>query len=195
MTEDETTPAIHCGARRRTHAEARARAARLATGLRALGVGPGDRFALVLRNEIEFLEATMAAAPLGAVPVPVNWHWTGADLEHLLHDSGAKVVLVHTDLLPAVEKYAPEGTALVEVATTAALDAAYSLGSPELSGRHPTRRVVRRNAGHDRGRQLLRRRLRIAAAGEEHEPDRHAQRWREAREFHGVSLPLAVRGP
>lgn len=138
MTDDTTTPAIHCGDRSRTHAEARVRAARLASGLRALGVGPGDRFALVLRNEIEFLEATMAAAPLGAVPVPVNWHWTGADLEHLLHDSGARVVLVHTDLLPAVEKYATEGTTLVEVATTPALEAAYGLGTHGLSGRHRT---------------------------------------------------------
>ena len=138
MNDDTTTPAIHCGERHRTHAEARVRAARLASGLRALGVGPGDRFALVLRNEIEFLEATMAAAPLGAVPVPVNWHWTGADLEHLLHDSGARAVLVHTDLLPAVEKYAAEGTTIVEVATTAALDEAYGIGVAGPSGRHRT---------------------------------------------------------
>ena len=80
--------------------EVKVRASRLASGLAGLGVGHGDRYAIVLRNETAFVEATLAAGLIGAVPVPVNWHWTGDDLHHLLHDSGAKVVIAHTDLLP-----------------------------------------------------------------------------------------------
>lgn len=131
-------PAIHSGARSRPISEARLRAARLAAGLRRLGLRHGDRFALVLRNEIAFLEATMAATPIGAVPVPVNWHWTGVDLEHLLTDSGAKVVLAHTDLLPGVEKYAGPDVAIVEVEVPPEVAEAHRLGDVPLTGRYPT---------------------------------------------------------
>lgn len=138
MQHDTTRPAIHCGARSRAHCEVRERAARLATALRRLGIGHGDRYAVVLRNEIEFLEALVAAAAIGAVPVPVNWHRTGVDLEHLLHDSGAKVVLVHTDLLPAVERYVAPGVRVIEVELTDELRAAYHLEGIAVTGRHPT---------------------------------------------------------
>ncbi|WP_254707612.1 AMP-binding protein [Rhodococcus pyridinivorans] len=110
-----SSPVIRCGTAVRTHADVRTRAARLATALATMGVEHGDRYAIVLRNDIAFVEATLAGAAIGAVPVPVNWHWTGDDLAYLLADSGSKVVLVHTDLLPAVEAVLPAGAAVIEV--------------------------------------------------------------------------------
>jgi long-chain acyl-CoA synthetase len=111
-----TQPAIRCGETERTYPEVHERAARIAGGLAALGVGQGDRVALVLRNSVEFIELTLAAGVAGASPVPVNWHWRGDELAHLLNDSGSKVVFAHSDFVPVVQQAAPEGVHVIEVA-------------------------------------------------------------------------------
>src|SRR5581483_10137651 len=68
---------------------------------------------------------------------PVNWHWTGSDLRHLLHDSGAKVAFAHSDLLPGVSAVGPEGLASIEVPVPSELVAAYGLRDFELTGTCP----------------------------------------------------------
>lgn len=108
-------PAVHCGSRGRTHREVRARAAGVASGLHGLGVSSGDRVALVLRNDIEFVEVSLGIGLIGAVPVPVNWHWKGKELAYLLGDSAAKVVFAHSDLAPDVEAVLPAGVELIQV--------------------------------------------------------------------------------
>jgi long-chain acyl-CoA synthetase len=115
------------------------RAAQVAAGLKDLGVEPGDRIAIVLRNDFAFLETSGAAAIAGAAPVPVNWHWKDHELAHLLRDSGSKVVFAHTDFVPGVEAVLPEGVTIIEVGIAPDLLDAYGLaaaaGTP--TGRHP----------------------------------------------------------
>ncbi len=65
----------------------------LAAHLRALGVGPGDRVALAMRNLPEWPVAFFAATAIGAIMVPLNAWWTGAELEYGLADSGARVLI------------------------------------------------------------------------------------------------------
>ncbi len=89
-TPSATEPAVYTGDRARPIAEVKERAARIATGLSELGLAQNDRYCIVMRNEVGFVEATLAGGVIGAVPVPVNWHWTGDDLGHLLRDSEAK---------------------------------------------------------------------------------------------------------
>ncbi|HEY2578465.1 MAG TPA: AMP-binding protein [Streptosporangiaceae bacterium] len=108
-------PAIRCGDTERTYPEIHDRAARIAGGLAALGVGRGDRIALVLRNSVEFIELTLAAGVAGASPVPVNWHWRGEELAYLLNDSGSKAVFAHPDFMPVVKQAAPAGVHVIEV--------------------------------------------------------------------------------
>ncbi|MEU4321240.1 AMP-binding protein [Nocardia salmonicida] len=131
------TAVIRCGSQVRTHSEVKSRAARLATGLSQLGLRIGDRYAILMRNEIGFIEATLAGAALGAVPVPVNWHWTGDDLAHLLVDSACKAVVVHTDFLPALEAVIPDGCDIIEAAVPAVVADAYQFERPELTDRYP----------------------------------------------------------
>jgi long-chain acyl-CoA synthetase len=71
--------------------------------------------ALLLRNSLEFLEASIATVPLGANAVPINWHWRGAEIAHVLRDSAAKVLVLHADLWPAIADTLPAGPALVLV--------------------------------------------------------------------------------
>lgn len=130
-------PAVRCGPVERAYPLVQERAARLATAMTKLGVQAGDRVALVLRNDVAFTEATMAAGLLGVVPVPVNWHWKGAELRHLLVDSASTLVFAHTHLLPVVEEALPAGVPVVEVGVDA-LAAEFGLPGPvPPSGRHP----------------------------------------------------------
>jgi len=59
----------------------------------ALGVGRGDRIALYCENRTGFVYAYLAALRLGAVVVPVNVLYRIADLEHVLGDAGARLVV------------------------------------------------------------------------------------------------------
>ena len=87
----------------------RAGAAREQRACSSSAIGAGDRVALLLRNSIEFLEASIATVPLGASAVPINWHWRGEEIAHVLSDSGAKVLVVHADLWPAIAPSVPDG--------------------------------------------------------------------------------------
>ncbi|GAA2423481.1 acyl-CoA synthetase [Actinomadura vinacea] len=136
----EVEPVVRSGEVTRTHTEVRERAARIASGLAEAGVSQGDRIAVVMRNDISYLEVFAAVALLGAVAVPVNWHWRGGELEHLLRDSSARLVIVHTDLLPTVAAHLPDGVDLVEAAVPEAVAKAYGLAPHRLppSGEHAT---------------------------------------------------------
>jgi long-chain acyl-CoA synthetase len=132
-----TAPAVRSGRRVRTLSEVKERAARLAAGLAELGVGHGDRYGVVMRNETAFIEASLAASLIGAVPVPANWHWHGADLQHLLRDSNPKAVLVHSDLLPAVRSQVPTGSVtIVEAEVPEEVCDAYGLNRTPLTGQY-----------------------------------------------------------
>src|SRR5262245_57052821 len=74
---------------RLTWAELNARANRIANALRALGVRPGERVALLLMNGPEMFESYTAVAKLGAIAVPLNWRLVPDELSVLLLDSGA----------------------------------------------------------------------------------------------------------
>lgn len=68
--------------------------AALANRLADLGVRKGDRVALAMRNLPEWPVAFFAATAMGAIMVPLNAWWTGAELEYGLKDSGASVLIV-----------------------------------------------------------------------------------------------------
>ena len=76
-----------------TFAELSDRVTRLAEGLAALGVEPGDRVALYLPMCPEAAVASHACAHLGAVQVPIFSGFAAAAVVQRLRDSGAKVVI------------------------------------------------------------------------------------------------------
>ncbi|MFI6393588.1 AMP-binding protein [Nonomuraea sp. NPDC050540] len=69
-----------------------------ASGLRSLGVEPGDHVLVWLPNGPEILRAWFGANQLGAVFVPVNTAYRGDILAHVLTLVRPKVVVVHADL-------------------------------------------------------------------------------------------------
>jgi crotonobetaine/carnitine-CoA ligase len=87
-----------------TYAEADRLTNRLAHGLRALGVERGDRVLLMLPNTVEFMYLWWAANRLGAVEVPVNTAYKGYFLEHLVNNSGGRVMVIAREFLDRLEE-------------------------------------------------------------------------------------------
>ena len=86
-----------------TYADLVQRAARFAGALAELGTQPGDRVATMLPTGIDYLAAWHATIWLGAIEVPINVEYRGTFLEHILRDSGATVMVVHSRWLPRLQ--------------------------------------------------------------------------------------------
>ena len=89
--------AIVAGDRRVTYAELDARANRAAHAFARRGVVDGDRVAVALRNRPEFLEAAAGAARLGAQVIPLSWRYKRAEVEAIVADAGARLVVAEDD--------------------------------------------------------------------------------------------------
>ena len=85
----------------------------LAGWLVANGVRPGDRVALVSRNLPEWPVAFFAAVCVGAIVVPLNAWWTGAELAYGLEDSGATVLIADGERWDRIAPSAAPATVLV----------------------------------------------------------------------------------
>ncbi|MCC2975794.1 acyl--CoA ligase [Sphingomonas sp. PL-96] len=65
----------------------------LAVELAARGITKGDRVAIAMRNRPQWPIALLAIASLGAIAVPLNAWWTGAELAFALADTGARLLI------------------------------------------------------------------------------------------------------
>ena len=89
--------------------------AALAQHLRDLGVRPGDRVALAMRNLPEWPVVFFATTTLGAISVPLNAWWTGAELAYGLNTAGASVLVADAERLDRILPLMPELPALAHV--------------------------------------------------------------------------------
>ena len=86
------------------YAGLQARTARLAAGLIALGLKPGDRIALVMRNHPAYLELFLAAWHAGLAAVPVNSKLHAKELAYIFENCGAPVVFATANTLGSCEQ-------------------------------------------------------------------------------------------
>ena len=77
-----------------TYGQLRDRVARVRGGLAGLGVGSGDRVAMLCGNGLYFVETYLAVLGLGAVVVPLNPQSPAPEIEQQIAAVGATVVLV-----------------------------------------------------------------------------------------------------
>jgi long-chain acyl-CoA synthetase len=83
------------------------RAARLAGALRALGLAPGDRVAIIAKNCVEYLETIYGIWHGGFAAVPANAKLHGRELGYILEHSGARVCFATPGLDEEVAPHAP----------------------------------------------------------------------------------------
>src|SRR3954468_20285401 len=90
-------PAVIAGEERLSWGQLDAAVDRAAGGYAALGLCPGDRAAIQLPNGVRWLCAALGALRAGLVVVPVNTAYTDPELEYVLADSGAELLVSDTD--------------------------------------------------------------------------------------------------
>jgi fatty-acyl-CoA synthase len=101
---------------RRSYRDLESGVLRAAAVLEDLGVGPGDRFGILMLNDPRFLDLLFAAGRVGAVAVTLNWRLTVSELEYQLRDAGVGVLFVGPEQEEAGEELAREtGCRMVRV--------------------------------------------------------------------------------
>src|SRR3982750_3390705 len=117
MSETSNFLGIVSGERSRSHAEGADRADRIAAGLSQIGVKQGDSVAMLMRNDIAFIEAAYAAMRLGAYGVPLNLAFKPGGVNYVLKDSGTSVLIAHADMLHQLREAIPQGVTALSVPT------------------------------------------------------------------------------
>ena len=90
------------GARQFTYAQFGERCERLAAGLTALRIRPGDRVAYLSFNNHQLLEGYFGVLLAGAIVMPLNVRLAPGELAAILHHSEPRVLFFESDFEPAV---------------------------------------------------------------------------------------------
>jgi benzoate-CoA ligase len=102
--------------RKMTYAELLEEVARAAEILYTLGVGAGDRVAILLHDSPEFIASFVGAISLGAIAVPINTALRREEQRFILRDSGARTAIVEADAAQALFAYSPASSSAKDFA-------------------------------------------------------------------------------
>jgi acyl-CoA synthetase (AMP-forming)/AMP-acid ligase II len=80
----------------------------LARLLAAHGLGVGDHLAILMSNELRYLEVAWAAQRSGLFYTPVNWHLTAEEAAYIVRDCGAKVLIASAALAELARRIAED---------------------------------------------------------------------------------------
>ncbi len=82
-----------------THAELDREACQVANALKAMGIGPQDRVAYLDKNAPEYFTLFFGGTKLNAVSVAVNWRLAPPEMEYILNNSDARVLVIGEEFL------------------------------------------------------------------------------------------------
>ena len=80
------------------------RVRRLAGALAQRGIGRGDVVAVLDKNHPACVETTLAAASLGAATAIINFRLAGDEMDYVINDCGAKLIIVGEELTDSIDK-------------------------------------------------------------------------------------------
>jgi acyl-CoA synthetase (AMP-forming)/AMP-acid ligase II len=106
-------PAIIFEGRRVTHSEFGGRAFRLARAFARLGVGRGDRVAILSQNRPEYLEVYAAGELSGWITVPINYRLVEREIDFIVDDAAPKAIVVEAQFLPLLSERARRALSFV----------------------------------------------------------------------------------
>ena len=90
--------ALVLGGTRVTFRELHDRVARIAAALSRLGLGAGDRLAVLLPNGPEYIELVYACSWLGGIVVPINTRLSAVEIDRVLADASPQGLARHSSL-------------------------------------------------------------------------------------------------
>ncbi|MFT4774027.1 MAG: fatty-acyl-CoA synthase, partial [Ilumatobacter sp.] len=96
VVDDPDQPAESWG--EMTYGEMAKRARAMAAGLDAMGIGVGERVAMVSHNSARLLTALFGVSGSGRVLVPINFRLVAEEIKYIMEHSGARVLLIDPEL-------------------------------------------------------------------------------------------------
>ena len=131
----EVVTATAEGTRSRSYADLGRRAARLASGLRGLGITGDQRVATFQWNNVEHLEAYLAVPSMGAVLHTLNIRLFPEQLVYIANHAEDHVVIVDDSLVALLARHLPELGTVTHVVVAGPEAAQADLGSLRASGK------------------------------------------------------------
>jgi fatty-acyl-CoA synthase len=93
---------------------------RVAQGLLSLGIGKGERVACLTKHTVECVLLTLAGNKTGAVCMPVNWRLAPSEIEYVLGNGKARLLMLDAAFAPAARELSVPGLELTLCADRAA---------------------------------------------------------------------------
>jgi fatty-acyl-CoA synthase len=130
----EVVTCTSSGTRRQSYSVTGARAARLASALRSLGVDADQRVATLMWNNAEHLEAYLAIPSMGAVLHTLNLRLDPQVIGYIATHAKDDVVIVDATLVPLLAQVLPHAPTIRHVLVTRSEPGTSSPAEPELTG-------------------------------------------------------------
>ena len=129
--KDPEQSAIRINGQSMSYAQLHGAAAKVAGSLRAAGVEPGDRVAIILPNVPAFPVVFYGILLAGGVVVPMNPLLKSGEIDYFFTNSGAKIAFVWPDFVAEATKGAQNsGTQIVECTPMGPVEGALPVGDP-----------------------------------------------------------------
>lgn len=80
------------------------RVCRLANAMLGLGLGPGDRIAILMTNSARYLEVYHAIVAVGAAAVSLNFRFVASEIEYIVNHSQSKALFFDAAFEPVVRE-------------------------------------------------------------------------------------------
>lgn len=95
--------ALVLGDTRLTYDQMNRRCNRFVHAMENLGIGYGDRVAILALNEPEYFDLYFGLGKIGAIMVPLNHRLAGPEIEYIVNDCQARVLIFTGDFAPVVD--------------------------------------------------------------------------------------------
>jgi len=110
--------AVVDGVRRYSYRQLAERSGRLANALRSAGLRKGDRVATLLFNSAPMLEAHFGVPAAGGILVAINNRLAAPEAKYILEHSGARFLVLDTELESLVEPLESSAITMIRTAST-----------------------------------------------------------------------------
>jgi len=130
-------PLFVAGEVRWSYAQALSQAQAYGAALVRAGIRAGDRVALLCSNRAEFMQVFLGCAWIGAVTVPINTASRGAQLRHVLTNSGARLLVTEADGLQVVQALDAQDGAPLPLEAIWLIDGTLAAGSDRRCSAFP----------------------------------------------------------
>ncbi|MDZ7676712.1 MAG: acyl-CoA synthetase [Acidimicrobiales bacterium] len=105
---DRTAAVLSGSGETRTYAALDERSTRLARHFDRAGLGPGDHVAVLLRNQLEYVDVVWAALRSGLYLTPINWHLGPDEAGYIVEDCGATALVTAADMADVVDGWSQD---------------------------------------------------------------------------------------